>query len=107
MQRKNLVLEIDNKLLDTVSDLVEKPNILVCKFDSKFLNMPKEILIITMKHHQKYFHTFDNKGNITNQFLVVSNNRDAKSFIKSGNESVVEARLSDAQFFWEKINHKI
>ena len=106
-KKKNLVLEIDNKLLDTVSDLVEKPNILVCKFDSKFLNMPKEILITTMKHHQKYFHTFDNKGNITNQFLVVSNNRDAKSFIKSGNESVVEARLSDAQFFGKKINHKI
>mgnify|MGYP000332426872 CR=1 FL=1 len=55
-----------------------------------------------MKHHQKYFHTFDQKGKITNQFLVVTNNKDIKGFIKSGNERVVEARLSDAQFFWEK-----
>ena len=55
-----------------------------------------------MKHHQRYFHTFDNKGNITNQFLVVANNKDIKGFIKSGNERVVEARLSDAEFFWEK-----
>ena len=101
-KRKNLFLQIDSKLLDVVSNLVEKPNILVCKFDSKFLNIPKEILIITMKHHQRYFHTFNNKGNITNQFLVVTNNKDTKGFIKSGNERVVEARLSDAQFFWEK-----
>jgi len=101
-KRKNLFLEIDSKLLDVVSNLVDKPNILVCKFDSKFLNIPKEILIITMKHHQRYFHTFNNKGNITNQFLVVTNNKDTKGFIKSGNERVVEARLSDAQFFWEK-----
>ena len=55
-----------------------------------------------MKYHQKYFHTFDKKGNITNQFIVVANNKDSKGFIKSGNERVVEARLSDAQFFWEK-----
>ena len=101
-KRKNLFIEIDNKLLDVVSNLVEKPNILICKFDLKFLNMPKEILITTMKHHQKYFHTFDNKGNITNQFLVVANNKDIKNYIKSGNERVVEARLRDAQFFWEK-----
>ena len=99
---KNLSLEIDNKLLDVVTNIVEYPNIFICKFDPKFLNIPKEILIITMKHHQKYFHVFDNKRNITNQFLVVTNNKDTKGFIKSGNERVVEARLSDAQFFWEK-----
>ena len=52
--------------------------------------------------HQKYFHTFDQKGKITNIFLVVANNRDKKGFIKIGNERVVNARLSDAQFFWEK-----
>ncbi len=101
-KEKNLFLEIDNKLLDVVTNLVEYPNILICKFDTKFLNIPKEILIIMMKYHQKYFHTFDKKGNITNQFIVVANNKDSKGFIKSGNERVVEARLSDAQFFWEK-----
>ena len=101
-KRKNLVIEIDNKLLDEVTNLVEQPNILICTFSQKFLDIPKEILIISMKHHQKYFHTFDQKGKITNKFLVVTNNKDTKGFIKSGNERVVEARLSDAQFFWEK-----
>ena len=101
-KRKNLVIEIDNKLLDEVTNLVEQPNILICTFSQKFLDIPKEILIISMKHHQKYFHTLDQKGKITNKFLVVTNNKDTKGFIKSGNERVVEARLSDAQFFWEK-----
>ena len=85
-----------------MTDLVEQPNILLCKFDEKFLSIPKEILIITMQNHQRYFPTFDNKGNITNEFLVVANNKDLKGFIKSGNERVVEARLNDAQFFWKK-----
>ena len=55
-----------------------------------------------MQYHQKYFPTFSQKGNITNEFLVVANNEDKKGLIKLGNERVVEARLSDAQFFWEK-----
>ena len=101
-KRKNLNIEINNKLLDEVTNLVNKPNILACQFDKKFLKIPKEILIVTMQFHQKYFHTFDNKGNITTNFLVVANNKDKKGFIKSGNERVIEARLSDAQFFWEK-----
>ena len=101
-KRKNLTIEISDKLLNEVTDLVNKPNILACKFDDKFLQIPKEILITTMQFHQKYFHTFDKKGNITNNFLVVANNKDNKGFIKSGNERVVNARLSDAQFFWEK-----
>ena len=100
--KKDFLLEINNKLLDEVTNLVDQPNILLCKFDSKFLQIPKEILIITMQYHQKYFHTFDKKGNITNEFLVVANKKDIKKFIKLGNERVVEARLSDAQFFWEK-----
>jgi len=100
--RKNLLIEINDKLLDEVINLVNKPNIILCKFDEKFLKIPKEILITTMQFHQKYFHTFDKKGNITNNFLVVANKKDNKGFIKAGNESVVNARLSDAQFFWEK-----
>ena len=100
--RKNLSIEINDKLLDEVTNLVNKPNIISCKFDEKFLRIPKEILITTMQFHQKYFHTFDKKGNITNNFLVVANNKDNKGFIKVGNERVVNARLSDAQFFWEK-----
>ena len=100
--KNNFIVETNNKLLDEVTDLVEQPNVMVCRFDQKFLNIPKEILIITMQYHQKYFPTFDKKGKITNEFLVVANNHDEKGYIKLGNERVVEARLSDAQFFWEK-----
>ncbi|MDA7756206.1 glycine--tRNA ligase subunit beta, partial [Candidatus Pelagibacter sp.] len=100
--KNNFIVETNNKLLNEVTDIVEQPNIIVCKFDQKFLNIPKEILIITMQYHQKYFPTFDKKGKITNEFLVVANNHDEKGYIKLGNERVVEARLSDAQFFWEK-----
>ena len=89
--KKSLIIESNNKLLNEVADIVEQPNILVCKFDEKFLSIPKEILIITMQHHQKYFPTFDKKGKITNEFLVVANNSDTKGYIKSGNERVVEA----------------
>jgi len=100
--KNNFIIESNNKLLDEVTNIVEQPNVIVCKFDKKFLNIPKEILIITMQYHQKYFPTFDKKGKITNEFLVVANNKDTKGYIKLGNERVVEARLSDAQFFWEK-----
>ena len=100
--KKNFTIELNNKLLDEVTNIVDQPNILLCKFDEKFLSIPKEILIITMQYHQKYFPTFDKKGKITNEFLVVANNKDIKGYIKLGNERVVEARLSDAQFFWEK-----
>jgi len=55
-----------------------------------------------MQHHQKYFHTFDQKENITNEFFVVANSKDTKGFIKLGNERVVDERLNDARFFWEK-----
>ena len=100
--KKNLTIDANIKLLNEITDIVEQPNVLVCRFDEKFLDIPKEILIITMQHHQKYFPTFDKKGKITNEFLVVTNNKDTAGYIKLGNERVVEARLSDAQFFWEK-----
>ena len=100
--KKNIKIESNHKLLDEVVDLTDQPNVIICEFDRKFLNIPKEILIITMQHHQKYFPTFDQKGNITNEFLVVTNKQDKKGFIKLGNERVVEARLSDAEFFWQK-----
>jgi glycyl-tRNA synthetase beta chain len=100
--KKNFNIKSNNKLLSEVTDIVEQPNIIVCKFDKKFLDIPKEILIITMQHHQKYFPTFDKKGKITSEFLVVANNKDTKGYIKAGNERVVDARLNDAQFFWKK-----
>jgi glycyl-tRNA synthetase beta chain len=101
-KKKNINIESNDKLLEEVINLIDKPNILVCKFDERFLEIPKEILIITMQHHQKYFPTFDSNGNITNEFIVVANNKDIKGLIKIGNERVVDARLSDAEFFWLK-----
>jgi glycyl-tRNA synthetase beta chain len=100
--RKNLKIEIDKNLLKEVTDLVEKPKILFCSFDKKFLLIPEEIIILTMKYHQKYFSILDNNGKLTNNFFVVSDNEDSHGYIKSGNESVIEARLSDAEFFWKK-----
>ena len=102
LKKRNINIDSNPKLLQEVVDLTDQPNVIVCEFDKKFLNIPKEILILTMQHHQKYFPTFDKKGNITNQFLVVANNKDKKGLIKLGNERVVEARLSDAEFFWQK-----
>ena len=101
-KKKDLNIEINTKLLDEIVDLTDQPNVIICEFDKKFLNIPKEILKITMEFHQKYIPTFNKKGNLTNEFLVVINKRDKKGFIKLGNERVVEARLSDAEFFWKK-----
>ena len=102
LKNKNIKIQHNPRLLNEVVDLTDQPNILLCEFDKKFLNIPKEILIITMQYHQKYFPIFDNKENITNEFLVVANKKDKKGLIKLGNERVVEARLSDAEFFWKK-----
>ena len=101
-KKKNLKISLNEKLLEEITNIVEKPKILLCEFDKKFLEIPKEILIITMQYHQKYFPTFDNKESITNNFFVVADVKDQKGFVKLGNERVVEARLSDAEFFWKK-----
>ena len=99
---RNLKNYFNEKLIEEVVNLVEKPNIILGKFDETFLKVPQEILIITMQHHQKYFPLFDNKDKLTNLFLSVANSPDIKGYIKTGNQSVVEARLSDAKFFWDK-----
>ena len=99
---KKLIKNFNNKLLEEVVNLVERPNVIIGKFDSIYLKIPQEILIITMQKHQKYFPLFDDKKKLTNLFLVVANLPDQKGYIKTGNQRVVEARLSDAKFFWEK-----
>ena len=100
--KKKLNINLEKKLLDEITNIVEKPKILLCEFDKKYLMIPKEILIITMQSHQKYFPTFDNKQNLTNNFIVVADKKDPKGFVKLGNERVIEARLNDAEFFWKK-----
>ena len=100
--KRNLKIEDNEKLLDEVTNLIDQPYILECTFDKKFLSIPKEILILTMQSHQKYFPLFTKKNEITNEFLVISNKKDLKGLIKIGNERVVDARLNDAEFFWDK-----
>ena len=99
---RNFHIENDDKLLDEVTNLVENPNVLIGKFDKSFLKIPNEILIITMKQHQKYFPLFYDKNKLANFFIFVSNLKDIKKYIKTGNEKVITARLSDAKFFWDK-----
>jgi glycyl-tRNA synthetase beta chain len=102
LNKRKLTIYENPELLDEVVNLVDNPNILLCSFDKKFLSIPKEILTLTMQSHQRYFPTFDNKNELTNEFLIVANKKDLKGLIKIGNERVVEARLSDAEFFWNK-----
>ena len=102
LNKRRLKIEENESLLNEVVDLVENPNVLSCSFDKKFLSIPKEILILTMQSHQKYFPTLDEKNQVTNEFLIVANKKDKKGLIKIGNERVIEARLSDAEFFWKK-----
>jgi len=99
---KKIKIILEKKLLEEITNIVEKPKILFCEFDKKYLMIPKEILIITMQNHQKYFPTFDNKDNLTNNFIVIADKKDSKGLVKLGNESVIEARLNDAEFFWNK-----
>ena len=94
--------KFDEKLIEEVVNLVEKPNVILCKFDEIYLKVPQEILIVTMQQHQKYFPMFDSNDKLTNSFLLVANLPDKKGYIKIGNQRVVEARLSDAKFFWQK-----
>ena len=99
---RNLKNNFNEKLINEVVNLVERPNILICKFNEIYLNVPKEILIVTMQQYQKYFPLFDNNNKLTNLFLLVANLPDKKGYIKTGNQRVIEARLSDAKFFWDK-----
>ena len=93
----------DDALLDEVTALVERPNVLTCQFDREFLGVPPECLILTMKANQKYFPLLDAAGKLTNQFLVVSNITPADaSRVIEGNERVVRPRLADAKFFYDQ-----
>ena len=93
----------DDVLLDEVTALVERPNVLLCEFDRDFLEVPPECLVLTMKANQKYFPLLDADGRLTHRFLVVSNITPADpGRIVEGNERVVRPRLADARFFFDK-----
>ncbi|MEJ2802619.1 glycine--tRNA ligase subunit beta [Comamonadaceae bacterium PP-2] len=97
----------DDALLDEVTALVERPNVLVCQFEKEFLDVPQECLILTMKANQKYFPLLDVEGRLTHQFLVVSNiSPGDASAVTGGNERVIRPRLADAKFFYDQDRKK-
>ena len=97
----------DEALLDEVTALVERPNVLTCHFEKEFLDVPQECLILTMKANQKYFPLLDAQGKLTNTFLIVSNIAPADpSAVIQGNERVVRPRLADAKFFFDQDRKK-
>ena len=93
----------DDALLNEVTALVEMPNILTGSFEERFLKVPQECLILSMKSNQKYFPLFDKNNKISNHFIIVSNltPKDSTNIIQ-GNEKVIRPRLADAEFFFEK-----
>ncbi|NOU01395.1 MAG: glycine--tRNA ligase subunit beta [Gallionella sp.] len=105
--KENLKPIGDDALLDEVTALVERPNVLLGQFETEYLEVPQECLILTMKANQKYFPLLDSNGKLTNKFLIVSNIRPADaSLVIGGNERVVRPRLADAKFFFDQDRKK-
>ena len=106
-QKQNLKPIEDDALLDEVTALVERPNVLLGQFETEFLEVPQECLILTMKANQKYFPLLDANDKLTNKFLIVSNISPADPFkVVDGNERVVRPRLADAKFFFDQDRKK-
>ena len=103
---KNYKENFNNRLLEEVVNIVENPNVLLIEFNKSYLDIPSEIIISTLQSHQRFFPLFDSKDRLTNFFLVVANKADNLNYIKEGNKKVVEARLADAKFFWDKDKSK-
>ena len=103
---KNYKEQYNQRLLEEVVNIVEYPNVLLVNFDKEYLKIPQEIIISTLEKHQRYFPIFDSRERLTNYFFVVANKKDEKKLITEGNKRVVDARLSDAKFFWEKDRSK-
>ena len=105
--KQNLKPIEDDALLDEVTALVERPNVLLGQFEEVYLEVPQECLILTMKANQKYFPLLDAGGKLTNKFLIVSNiSPDDASAVIGGNERVVRPRLADAKFFFDQDRKK-
>ena len=103
---KNYKEQYNQRLLEEVVNIVEDPNVLLVDFDKEYLKIPQEIIISTLEKHQRYFPIFDSRERLTNYFFVVANKKDEQKLITEGNKRVVDARLSDAKFFWEKDRSK-
>lgn len=107
-EAEGLTVKEDVELLDEVIGLVEYPVPLIGKIDDDFMDVPEEVLITSMKSHQRYFSCLDSSGRLANRFIVVANveTTDMGETIVKGNEKVLRARLQDAKFFWETDKQK-
>jgi len=93
----------NNKLLETVTDLVEYPTAVIADFDEKYLELPKKVVTSTLSEHQKYFSVSKQDGKLSNKFVFISNgDPEYSNLIKLGNEKVITARLEDAEFFYKE-----
>ncbi|OQY22919.1 MAG: glycine--tRNA ligase subunit beta [Desulfobacteraceae bacterium 4572_35.2] len=100
-------LNVDEELLEEVAYLVEDPTPLCGSFDEEFLQLPDELLITSMKEHQRYFTLADDEGRLLAKFITISNTRPKDpSVVVKGNERVLRARLADAMFFWKEDQKK-
>ena len=97
---------LNPKLLEEVVNIVEDPNLLLVNFNKDYLKIPQEIIISTLEKNQRYFPIFDRRDRLTNYCFVIANKKDEKKLITEGNKRVVEARLADAKFFWDKDRSK-
>lgn len=103
VKQNNWEIKPDRDLLEEVTYLVEYPTIFAGSFDKKYLNIPDEVLITSMKDNQRYFEVYDENGKLINHFIAVRNgNKDYLDNVISGNEKVLVARLDDAQFFYDE-----
>lgn len=102
-EKDNWQVKIDSGLLEEVTNLVEYPTIFSGSFNEKYLNIPKEVLITSMKDNQRYFEVYDHEGTLINHFIAIRNgNSDYLDNVIAGNEKVLVARLDDAQFFYDE-----
>lgn len=102
-EKNNWQVKVDSGLLEEVTNLVEYPTIFSGSFNEKYLNIPKEVLITSMKDNQRYFEVYDHEGTLINHFIAIRNgNSDYLDNVIAGNEKVLVARLDDAQFFYDE-----
>lgn len=102
-EKNNWQVKIDSGLLEEVTNLVEYPTIFSGSFNEKYLNIPKEVLITSMKDNQRYFEVYDHEGTLINHFIAIRNgSSDYLDNVIAGNEKVLVARLDDAQFFYDE-----
>ena len=95
-------VHIEEELLDEVTNLIEYPCPIVGSFNADFLEVPQDVLIISMQVHQRYFPILDTNGKLLPKFVVVRNGIESSDFVRKGNEKVLSARLADARFFYQE-----